>query len=484
MISKQFLKSSAVYSIIGSSSLAWSVILLPFYTQLLTPADFGHLALYTGFSFLIQILVNFSLDSYIVVHYVEYRGDRPTLRACMGTITWSLLGLAAFFILLSLAAGDLLFRFVFRDAALSFFPYGFMSVLTAIGNSFFKTYTNLLIYQQKLRRFFWVNVFNFVLTIGISLAGLYLFPYTLIGPMWGRLLSGAAIFLLAFFLMMSEFGMALQRRFFGEMLAYCYPMVLYALMVWVLTYFDRFIINHFLQPEDVAVYDVAVKCTLLLEFMQGGLANAIYPQVFRIWKSASPDLQQVNKYFTGFSAVTLFAIPLFVVAMPVLVPLIVRNPTYYNGFPFLLLLSLGFALRAMYNLYLAPFTFFKRTALLPRALLLSALFQIVLTILLIKPLGLSGAVWANFIAKASQGFFLGIWARPLLPGRYNQTKLIMYPLLFIAVAVVLNLFSPVYRLVTVLWQMLVLELVVLLLYRQELKMAWAEVRKKWGGAKF
>lgn len=481
MISKQFLKSSAVYSIIGSSSLAWSVILLPFYTQLLKPADFGNLALYTGFSFLIQILVNFSLDSYIVVHYVEYRNDRPTLRGCMGTITWSLLGLAAFFILLSMLVGDVLFRFAFRGSSLAFFPYGFMSVVTAIFNSFFKTYTNLLIYQQKLRRFFWVNVFNFVLTIGISLAGLYLFPYTLIGPMWGRLLSGAGIFLLTFTLMVGEFGLGLQRRFFREMVDYCYPMVLYALMVWVLTYFDRFIINHFLQPEDVAVYDVAVKCTLLLEFMQGGLANAIYPQVFRIWKSPQPDLPQVNKYFTGFSAVTLFAIPLFVVAMPVLVPLIVRNPTYYAGFPFLLVLSLGFALRAIYNLYLAPFTFFKKTALLPRALFLSALFQIVLSILLIKPLGLSGAVWANFIAKASQGFFLGIWARPLLPGRYNQTKLIVYPMLFIAVAILLKIFSPGYGLGTMLWQMLVLELLVMALYRQELRMALMEVQKKWRG---
>jgi O-antigen/teichoic acid export membrane protein len=481
MISKRFLKSSAVYSIIGSSSLAWSVILLPFYTQLLMPADFGKLALYTGFSFLIQILVNFSLDSYIVVHYVEYRNDRPTLRDCMATITWSLLGLAVFYILLSLLAGDLLFRFVFRASSLSFFPYGFMSVVTAICNSFFKTYTNLLIYQQKLRRFFWVNIFNFVLTIGISLAGLYLFPYTLIGPMWGRLLSGAGIFLLTFGLMISEFGLGLQRRFFREMVDYCYPMVLYALMIWVLTYFDRFIINHFLHSEDVAVYDVAVKCTLLLEFMQGGLANAIYPQVFRIWRSPQPDLQQVNKYFTGFSAVTLFAIPLFVVAMPLLVPLIVRNPTYYNGFPFLLVLSLGFALRAIYNLYLAPFTFFKKTALLPRALFLSAVFQIVLSILLIKPLGLQGAVWANFLAKASQGFFLGLWARPLLPGLYNQTKLIIYPILFIAVAVILHVLSPQYGIVTLLWQMLVLELVVVGLYRQELKMAFGEVRKKWLG---
>jgi len=140
MISKQFFKSSTVYSIVGALPLAWGFILLPFYTSLLTPADFAAFALYTGFSALIQILVNAGLDSYLVVHYTEFRDEAAAARRQVGTTVIALLAIGAVFVLLSFTSGSAVFRVVFRDGSLTFFPYGFMSVLTAIFNSFFKTY--------------------------------------------------------------------------------------------------------------------------------------------------------------------------------------------------------------------------------------------------------------------------------------------------------------------------------------------------------
>ncbi|HOH08223.1 MAG TPA: oligosaccharide flippase family protein, partial [bacterium] len=91
MISKEFFKSSLVYSVVGALPLAASVLLLPFYTNLLSTADFGRLALYISFSFLIQILVSFGLDSYITVQHIEFKSDPALLRENMSAITTSFL---------------------------------------------------------------------------------------------------------------------------------------------------------------------------------------------------------------------------------------------------------------------------------------------------------------------------------------------------------------------------------------------------------
>jgi len=470
MISKQFLKSTTIYSIVGALPLAWGFILLPFYTRWLTPDDFAAFALYTGFSALMQILVNAGLDSYLVVHYIEFRHDTALLRQQVGTTVVSLLAIGALFVLLSLGSGQPLFRVLFRDGSLTFFPYGFMSVLTAVGNSFFKTYTQLLIYQQRLKRFFWANLFHTVLIISLSLGGLYLFPFTLIGPMWGRLLSGLGLFLLALYWFAEEFGFTFRRDLLKSMLGYCYPLLAYFLLVWVLTYIDRFIINHFLTMEDVAIFDFAVKCTLLLEFTQMGMANSIYPKVFALWRS--PDLNAtsaaVSRYFHVFSALSLFAIPAFVLAVPLLVPLVVSNMTYYKGFDYLLVLSLGFATRAVYHLYLAPFSLFKKTSRLPLPTLLSAIFQVAMTILLVQHFGLIGAVWAFLLAKIGQVFFLAWWGKEILPGTYNKRKMIVLPALYIGVALLMEYSLALSRWPRHLFIALVLCVMVLWVYWREI----------------
>jgi O-antigen/teichoic acid export membrane protein len=301
-----------------------------------------------------------------------------------------------------------------------------------------------LIYQQRVRRFFWANIFNTVLIVGLSLAGLYLYPYTLIGPMWGRLLSGLGIFLLALYWFITEFGLSFQQDLLKGMLRYCYPLVAYFALTWVLTYIDRFVINHFLSKEDVAVFDFAVKCTFVLEFMQIGIANSIYPKVFGLWRSPETPARsaEVNLYFHVFSALSLLAIPFFVLAIPWGVPLVVTNATYFRGFDYLLVLSLGFATRAVYHLYLAPFSLFKKTARLPLPTLLSAIFQVSITILLVQRFGLIGAVWASLLAKIGQVFFLALWGRRILPGTFNRIKMVVLPALYILIALLLEFSLP------------------------------------------
>jgi len=470
MISKKLVKSSLVYSVIGALPLAWSIILLPFYTTLLTPDDFGRLALYASLALLLQTLMNLSLDSYVAVQYIELRNDPRSLRACLGTVTVTLLLWGGVFTGLFVIGGPGLFTLFFPEASLLFLPYGLMTVVTAFCNGFFKTYTVLLIYQERVTQFFWMNVLNFMLTILISITGLYLFPYTLIGPMWGRLLSGLCIFLAAFFFMVREFGLTFYTDYLKGMAQYCWPLIIYFGLFWILNNLDRFIINHYLTPEDVAIYDIAVKCTLLLEFLQIGLSNTIYPKVFALWQDAknTSHSEQVNQYFHVISAITLLAIPLFVLLVPVFVPILVPNAVYYQAFDYLLLLGLGYAMRSLYFFYLGAFSFFKKTRQLLKPTFLSVVFQVTLSIILVKQWNLIGAVWANLLAKIVQVGFLSLWGKTLPPGRLNKMKMVVLPLAYVLTAILLHTWLPAGRWHSHLLLWMVLSLMVVRVYRREI----------------
>ncbi len=436
MISKDLFKSSAIYSLIGALPLASGVILLPFYTNLLPAAEFGNLALYISLSLLVQILVNFGLESYVTVYFIEYRHDEKQLKACMGTTLFFLLLLGAAFLLLSMSDGSYLFTLI-AGGSLKFYPFGLLSVMTGICHSLTKTYTNLLIYQQRPIKFFWINIFHFVLVIGLSISGLYWFPNTLIGPIWGRFLSSFSVAIFAFVSMYYSFGVSFHSKFLKPMILYSYPIFLYFLLFWFASYIDRFIINHYMTSSDVAVYDVAMKCTLLIEFFQNGFSSAILPKLFSYWKT-HPTLEsdvEVNRLFSIFSFLSLLFVPLFVLFIPIIVPVFVKQPIYYQGFAYVPILSLSYIPRILFYMYLSPFIYFKKTVFLPRVFLVSVILQIALTIIFIKLWGLMGAVWAQFFSKPIQVVFLYLKSRSIYQFKYNKIKLLYLPITFMAVSI-------------------------------------------------
>src|ERR1035437_544129 len=113
MISKSFFKSSFIYTVIGALPLTSSIILLPFYTNFLDTSDFGVLAIYISFTFLIQLLINFGFDTYIGTHFFEYKNNAEKLREHIGTVVVSLLIIGTFFIVLSLLVGKSSFGMIF-----------------------------------------------------------------------------------------------------------------------------------------------------------------------------------------------------------------------------------------------------------------------------------------------------------------------------------------------------------------------------------
>jgi len=468
MISKNFIKSSFIYSVVGALPLASGVILLFFYANLLSKDLIGIFALYIAFTLLVQTLVGFALDIHLSLFYIENKANISYLKDYIGTIIGSLLLLSLIYLFIFSIFGGYIFKTFFQE---NFYPFGLMSVFTAIFNCVFKTYTCLLIYQQRPVKFFWFNFFNFILTIVISVIVLYMYPNTLIGPMWGRLLSGVGIFIISIYELLKEFGIRFKTKYLKPIFYYCFPIFIYYLLTWVLSNIDRFIINGFFTKSDVAIYDIALKSTLLIEYFQMGIVNSFYPKIFKIWteQKLTRLTTDVNKYFNGFTSITMLIIPVFVVVIPIVLPHIITKNDYSPLFPLLALLSLGFVTRSLFVMFSAPIYYLKKTKLLPRIFFYSAICQIVISVVLIKYFGLWGAVWAGFIVKVLQVLFLYIETRKLFTYSLNKVKQIYLPLSYIILIILSEIFMiESYRMIIQIVQMIVTCSMVFWVYRKEL----------------
>lgn len=444
MISKSFIKSSFIYSIVGSLPLAASVILLPFYgnTNLLSTGDFGLLAIYIAFSELIRVMFNFALDNYVGVHYIKYGAEEKSKRAYLGTAILFLLvfGLAA--LLITSIMGDWLFTWVFPGNSISFYPYGFLSVLTGLFNGIFRTFATLLIYRQKPNEFLWANLLSFLVIIGVSVSGLYYNPLSLDGPIYGRLISALGSFVWAISYFYRESKFRFSKKYLPDILRYSLPLYIYLILFWVVGNIDRYLILGLLSKEKVAIFDFAIKMTLLIEFVQNGLSSAVNPKVFRLWKEGG-DIPEstpiINRYFNGFTAINTLFLPIFIISVPLLVPFLVQNAELYVSFALLPVLAAGLATRSWQIMVITPIFHFGKTRILPLVYLATAIVQIGLTYLLLLSMDLEGAMWANFASRVAQVVFLYLAVRRFYTFKVNVKKIVVLPLIYIMMVIISDL---------------------------------------------
>lgn len=473
MISRQFFKSSIIYSTVGALPYASGFLLIPWFTAYLTPAQFGINALYISLMYLIQIFASYGQDMSISVQYFDYNDNARKLKEYLGTVFIGLgiLGFTTF--IFFFFGGISLFNLVFKSSDfIDVIPFGLFTILSAIMNSSVKTYSTLLITQQRPERFFWINITNFLLTILCSLTLLYLFPFTLYGPILGRLLPAVISASIALGLMGKEYGLSWNPRLIRKIVSYSSPLMAYALLTWVVTYIDRFLILRFLgDPAQVAIFDFAVKLVIGLDLVMTGLVNTVNPKIYNIWKDQGIRESNIiiNRYYNGITAFFLLLIPLFVVLAPLLIPLIIHKAIYYQAFAFIAILASGYATRVWFYMFLAPLMFFKRTAALPRVFVVSALFEIIVAIIMISNFGLIGAVWTNFMVKPVQALLMYFECRKVYTFKVNAWKIFYTPIIFILMVLISEALSPLsLKLYVEIGQFLAAVILVYFAYRKEL----------------
>lgn len=467
---KKFLRSALLISVGGALPLIAGVVLLIPYTENLQTSVYGELAIYISFSLLVQYLMNFGIDTYLSVHYYDYKEDPAGLKKFLSGITGMICLLGSMLILFFSASGYFLFRWIFNDSAIQFFPYGLMSVLTAFFNAFFRTYVNLQVFGEKPMKYFLFGLFNFVVTVIISAVLVYAYPQSLIGPMWGRLLSGVLIFILSLVFILREFGISFDRSMIRPVVKYCTPMLIFNLLTWVLTYINNYILNAYSTSADVGVYDFGLKATLLIEYACVGLLGTINPRVYQLWKKSglNESTPEENRYHHVFSSFIMVFVAANIVLLPFVIRLFVHTEGYYESIPLIPLLCLGFVFRGLYNMFSNPIFYFKQTKVLPRVLLFSSIIQIGAGILLVQWMGIWGAVWSYFLIRPVQVFFIWLESRKVFQFQFNVFKMLIVPAGYAAIVIALYQFSDLNELYNGLIQLMVAVVLAAILYRKEL----------------
>lgn len=443
MISKKFIRNSVIYTIAGSLPLASAIILLPLYIKYLSPAVYAAMALYTGFSLLVQVLITYSFDSSIYTYYHDFKNDKTKLAAYVSSSFTFIIIISLLVCVILAITGEWVFAQVFTELKILFFPYGLVSVVTGAFQGVFRVNSSLLQTQEKATTFLWFNLLSFSLICIFSFIGLYCFPNDLIGPIGGRFAAVAFSGIWVLVLTYREFGFHFDFTLLKSTLGFNHPSFIYQVIQWFNGYYDRVLMTRYMPLAQVGMYDFAAKCLLAIEFALAGFYNSFFPKVLGMvaLQTEKKTTIEINRYYNGLTAVTILLVGVCIFSFPPIIRFIViymNRPEFLGAIQWIPFVAITYLLRTVRFYVAMPYAAIKYLKPLPLFYLIIFIVKTLSMLWLLPLYGVMGVIIAAWIGYTVEVviLFLGIKNKFLF--KMNVFKTVAAPSLMALVIAVLE----------------------------------------------
>jgi O-antigen/teichoic acid export membrane protein len=251
---RQLLKDSAIYGVAGTASRFVSILLVPIYTRLFSPGEYGLLDLLVTTSLILILLSGMQIDSGVARSYYEAKRVGQD-RKLVGTV---LILYSS-----SVAAWTVLF-------ALSFHVwfYGYVGITWAhvvpllaalLPTQFLGLWLLLLRFERRPHFFAFLSAGDILTSALLSIVAVVGLGWGIPGVLWSLFVSKLVWALIGMKLLAGRFRIAWHGSYAKEILAYGVPIVPAVLSKWTQNYANRFVMVATLPMFQVGLFSLAVK---------------------------------------------------------------------------------------------------------------------------------------------------------------------------------------------------------------------------------
>lgn len=394
---KALFKESSIYAIPTLLVSLAGFFMLPVYTRVLTPADYGLLETVTKITDIFGLLLGAGIADALVRFYSdsENKEQKPNI-----VVT------AVSLIMLFTLAGGLLFALLSRPLAQFFLNSGNHRLLLI---SFASVAVGLLlrisltVYRCDSRAWLFagVSIGMLVTQIVFNVIALFLLKLGVSGIILSTLIATALWSAITIVPIYYKKRGVVNREWSRKLLSYGYPLVFAALAQFVLNFSDRFFLVRNSGMDALGIYSIAYRMGMLVTVVFSIVGQSWWPAVFRMAKEPDSvgNLRRGNAFMSLLSAsacvgVILFAKPLIdVMTTPQFRPAYLLVPPIAAAYWIFCLVNgpLSVALKIC-----------NRTGIFAVINIISALFCLVLSFLLIPRYGVWGAAYVTLLSFGFQ----------------------------------------------------------------------------------
>ena len=433
---KQLTGDSLIYGISGIVSKMIGIFLVPIYTRLFLPKDYGIINLVNTTFILLSILIVCALDSSAARWFFDST-EESDHKKTFGAYIWFQLFLAVIIAVIIIVFSPPLSKFFFKENGKP--VYFILPAMTLIANIL----PSVLINWFRLhRRPVATVVFTIAQTLtAVSLTVLFVvFLHWQITGVFAALAISSATFSLVAIIMLRGW---LNLKYFSKqrlkvMLRFALPIIPAGLSYWLLNNTDSYFIAYFTKSTaEVGLFGIGAMLASVVGMFTGAFQQAWGPFAFSLINN--PDAKKVyaNVFLVFGYGMALLAALLMLFAPEAL--MIFTTPEYYG--------SAWVAGILGYNLLLISFSYIaiigisinKTTAPYGIAMLYATIVTIALDIILIPKFGKEGSALATVIAQIIVPAYLFYKGQKVYPIPYKFAEVAIIIITFLIVVVGIRL---------------------------------------------
>ena len=388
---KAFFKDSAVYTIPAFLSRGLSLILVPLYTRVLSPGDYGALDLLTVFATIINLTIAMEVSQGVARFY---SGETDTNRKVMyaSSAFWFTVFCYSVFCIISILLSYPLSALVMGQKGMDdVFKIGVIYITI---NGIFFLIQNQFRWELRSKQYAIVSLLMTILTMAFSVLLAYVMHFGIKGLLWGKIIGVAIGSFYGLFYLRNSFTFRFSKKRLGEMLKYSIPLVPSGIAVWVSSYIDRMMINHFLNIEDVGLYGIGFRFASIVSLLLVGFRGALTPLIYTHYreKETPGQIAKIFRIFMSLAILLFLGLTLFSYDIVKLM----TTPAFYSGACVVAFLVPSQLFSQMY-IFAPGIGIAKKTYLLIWINIGGAILNIALNFILIPIYGIQGAAIATML---------------------------------------------------------------------------------------
>lgn len=401
------------YSAASVFSKIVAVILLPIYTVLVPPDEYGKVELLFGLVVAISIIARFGvIEAILRFYFLPDEDKEEVVRSGFASIFWVTTAFTAILFPFAEPISDALKS----DPGLVRIAIGGLWTLTL-----YEYLLTLYRLDERAREYFFFTFANVLATIPVTLVLLTVFDQDALGILVGSYATGVVFVLWLAWKERARLGLRWESGVTGRMFRFGLPTMPAEVSLYGLVLVDRIVLVQYLGPVAVGLYSISVKCSQALQVLIRGFQLAWPPLAYSI-----TDDEEAKRIYatvmTIFTAISAFA----VVGLWLEARWIVRilaDDQYFGAYEAVGLLSLG---AALYGVYLTQLVILGRTGRTEFNLPATAAalgLNLVLNLILVPDHGIVGAGIASAVSYAAAVALMYVFTQRLFPVPWQWGRL-------------------------------------------------------------
>ncbi len=384
---KRLSKDTLIYGFGRVIEYIAAFILLPVFTRIFSPADYGILDTLNTVVSVISLFLLMGLNSATQRYYFDSEKDHKQGLVVISTAFWFLAIVSVVVSFILIYSSDTISNILFDSTEYS---YLIAVAITAIPFilmvSFIKDVLRLKFAPWK---FSTLSIVHFLLNLGIVIFLVIILKKGLVGNYYGVLFSVIITLIISIYLIRNDISFLFSKYFLIKLLKFGLPLVFASFAYWVITFSDRFFILKLSTLTELGLYSVGNRVATILILVVTAIHLAWSPLIFQKHREKESSAFIVKTMTYSLIVFCFFAVVLTSLSFETLT---ILTPRSYIGAIYVVgLLTLGIVFLGISGIVTTGLTLAKKTKYITIAYIISAVVNIILNALLIPSYGIIGA---------------------------------------------------------------------------------------------